>query len=105
MIQLTDHMKVKKKQDQSLDASVLLRRGNKLIMGCIGWAGIWRKRGGGEDKKGPGSGVGGDRGVGRCTEGQEIKQRCIEMWYRELWIANRKFQMPGKQESPRTQQG
>jgi hypothetical protein len=29
----TDHMKLKKKKDQSLDASVLLRRGNKIIMG------------------------------------------------------------------------
>jgi len=31
-IQLTDHMKVKKKQGQSMDASVLLKRRNKIIM-------------------------------------------------------------------------
>ena len=32
-IQFTDHMKLKKKEDQSIDASVLLRRGNKILMG------------------------------------------------------------------------
>ena len=31
-IQFTDHMKLKKKEDQSADASVLLRRGNKNIL-------------------------------------------------------------------------
>jgi hypothetical protein len=30
-IQLTDHVKLKKKEDQSVDASVLLRKGNKII--------------------------------------------------------------------------
>jgi hypothetical protein len=29
----TDHMKLKKKEDQSVDVSVLLRRGNKILMG------------------------------------------------------------------------
>jgi hypothetical protein len=28
-IQFTDHMRLKKKEDQSVDASVLLKRGNK----------------------------------------------------------------------------
>ena len=32
-IQFIDHMKLKKKEDQSVDASVLLRRGNKIITG------------------------------------------------------------------------
>jgi hypothetical protein len=32
-IQFTDHMKFKKKEDHSVDASVLLRRGNKIPMG------------------------------------------------------------------------
>jgi hypothetical protein len=32
-IKYTDHMKLKKKEDQSVDASVLLRRGNKILMG------------------------------------------------------------------------
>jgi hypothetical protein len=32
-IQLTDHMKPKKKEYQSVDTSILLRRGNKIPMG------------------------------------------------------------------------
>ena len=30
-IQITYHMKLKKKEDQSVDVSVLLRRGNKIL--------------------------------------------------------------------------
>ena len=40
----------------------------------------------------------------RCTEGQEIEQRCVAMGDGELGVATRKPQMPGKQEAPRTQQ-
>ena len=32
-IQFTNHMKLKKKENQSVDASVLLRRGNKILLG------------------------------------------------------------------------
>jgi hypothetical protein len=32
-IQFTDHMKLKKKEDQCVDTLVLLRRGNKISMG------------------------------------------------------------------------
>ena len=32
-IQFTDHMKPKKKEDQNMDASVLLRRVNKILTG------------------------------------------------------------------------
>jgi hypothetical protein len=32
-IQFIDHMKPKKKKEQSVDASVLLRRGNKILSG------------------------------------------------------------------------
>jgi hypothetical protein len=32
-IQFTDHMKLKKKEDQSMHASMLLRRGNKIHTG------------------------------------------------------------------------
>ena len=32
-MQFTDHMKPKKKEDQNVDASVLLRRGNKILTG------------------------------------------------------------------------
>ena len=43
MIQLTDHMKLKKK-DQRVDDSVLLRRRNKIIKGSRRWEGLERKR-------------------------------------------------------------
>ena len=60
MIQLTDHMKLNKKEGQSIDASKPLKRGNKIIMG-----GRWRERPrwerGGEKKKGVGLGMGRDR--------------------------------------------
>jgi hypothetical protein len=36
MIQLTEHMKLRKKEDQIMDASFLLRRGNKIIRGAVG---------------------------------------------------------------------
>jgi hypothetical protein len=32
MIQLTDHMKLNKKQVQSINVPILLRRGNKVIL-------------------------------------------------------------------------
>jgi hypothetical protein len=38
----------------------------------------------------------------RCTEGQEIEQRCIAIGDGELAIATRKSQMPGKQAAPRS---
>jgi len=31
--QFTEHVKLKKKEDQNVDTSVFLRRGNKMIMG------------------------------------------------------------------------
>jgi hypothetical protein len=36
MIQLTDHMKFNKKEGQSVDASIPIRRGNKITMGGTG---------------------------------------------------------------------
>jgi hypothetical protein len=48
-------MKLKKKEDQSVDASVLLRRENKIITGMgregrdLGWRG-WGKEKGGQDQ-------------------------------------------------------
>jgi hypothetical protein len=32
--EFTDHMKLKKKEDQSVGVLVLLRRGNKILMGA-----------------------------------------------------------------------
>jgi hypothetical protein len=39
-------MKLKKKEGQSVDASVLLRRRNKIINGDSVWEGLGRNRGG-----------------------------------------------------------
>ena len=41
-------------------------------------------------------------GCRRCTEGQEIEQRCIAMRAGELGVATMKSQMSGKQEPSRT---
>jgi hypothetical protein len=40
-----------------------------------------------------------------CREGQKIEQGYVGMGDGELGVATRKFQMPGKQEPPRTPQG
>ena len=72
MIQLTYHMKLKRKEDQSVGASVLLRRRNKIIKRTRGWEGLRRERRGGEEK-----GIRYGRRCGRCTEDQEIQQRCV----------------------------
>ena len=45
-----DHMKLKRKEDQRVDVSVLLRRGDKIIKGSRGWEGLGSKRGGGGGK-------------------------------------------------------
>ena len=63
-------MKLKKKEDQSVDASVLHRRGNKIITGGRGW----ERPGGSREERGAGSGVGGSRREGQ-REGQEIERR------------------------------
>ena len=55
-------MKLKKKEDQIVDASVLLRRGNKIIKGSKGWEGLGRKRGRVGEKEEAGSDIGGDGG-------------------------------------------
>jgi hypothetical protein len=43
--QFADHMKLKKKEEQNVAASVLLRRGNKILTGGRGSEGLGRKRG------------------------------------------------------------
>jgi hypothetical protein len=52
MIQFIHQMKLKKKGDQNVDASVLLRRGNKILTGGRGWAQPGRKRRWGGEKGG-----------------------------------------------------
>jgi hypothetical protein len=55
-IQCTDHMKLNKKEDQSLDASVLLTRRDKILMGGRGWEEERRRMG----ERMAQSGMGGD---------------------------------------------
>jgi hypothetical protein len=50
-------MKLMKKEDQNVDSSVLLRRGNKILTGGRGLEGLGRKRG-----------RGGERGQNRVWE-------------------------------------
>jgi hypothetical protein len=45
-------MKLKKKEDQSVDASILLRWDNKIITGSRRWERFGRKRRGGEEERG-----------------------------------------------------
>jgi hypothetical protein len=54
------HMNLKKKEDQNVDASVLLRKGNKIIMGGKGKEGLGRERGEEGEYWGAGLGVGGN---------------------------------------------
>ena len=53
-------MNLKKKEDQNVDASVLLRKGNKIIMGGKGKEGLGRERGEEGEYWGAGLGVGGN---------------------------------------------
>ena len=83
-----------------MDASVLLRRRNKIITGDRGregprrdgtWKGERRgRRKGGRIRHG--------KRWGRSTEGQKIEGRCVTVGDGELGVATRKSQMPGKQE-------
>ena len=58
LVHLTDHIKFNKKESQSMDASVLLRKGTKIIMRCRGREGPGWKRGGGKKIQGAESIIG-----------------------------------------------
>jgi hypothetical protein len=99
-IQLINHMKLNKKDHQSVDASILLRRGNKIIMG-----GKWREgpKWEREEEKWEQDQVWQEtveksRGSGKLRE-------YVTVWGSELRVATRKSQVPRKQEVPRTHQG
>ena len=66
-IKLRDHMKFKRKEDQRVDDSVLLRRGNKIIKGSRGWEVLVRKKRE-KLKRGEESGMGRDRDVQRVRK-------------------------------------
>ena len=85
-------------EDQSVDASVLLRRRNKILMGGRGWEQLGRKR----EEQGEKS----DRFMyGRRQDDiqNDFEQCCVAVGDGELWVATSKSQMPGKQEAPRIQ--
>jgi hypothetical protein len=42
-IQFTEHMKLKRKEDQSVDASVLLRSGDKILTGRNMETKVWSR--------------------------------------------------------------
>ena len=96
MIQLTDYMKLKK-ENQSVDASVLLRRGNKTITGDRG-----KELRGGEEGKG--GRIPCERRLGEVQEVRKLDGH-VTVGNGELGAASRKSQMSGKQEILRTQQG
>jgi hypothetical protein len=69
-----------KKEGQSVDA-LTLPRGGEIIMVSRGKEGLGRKIGGKSKRRGR---VGCWRRWRRCTEGQEIEQRCVAMGNGEL---------------------
>jgi hypothetical protein len=96
MIQLIDHMKLKMKEDQNVDTSVLFRRETQIVTGVRGWAGLCRSKER-KRKKGAESGV---RGDWSDVERVRNLNRGLKQWEDgEMDVANRKFHIPGKQEA------
>jgi hypothetical protein len=93
-------MKLNNKQDQSVDASVLLRKGNKIIMGERGREGTGRETGA---RGNNGDRIRCGRRQMRSTEDKNIEQMCVAFGDGELMVATIKSKIPGKQEVPRTQ--
>jgi hypothetical protein len=84
-------MQPKKKEDQSVHASVLLRKENKIITKDRRREGSGRERGRGREKKQQNQ-VWEETGELR-QEGQKIELRCVAVGNVELEVATRKFQM------------
>ena len=68
-------MKLKKKEDQSVDVSILHRKGNKIITGGPGREGPQRERGRGVEKGETGSGMRMDK-----REVQRARKLNRNMW-------------------------
>ena len=98
----TYHMTLKKKEDQSVVALVLFRRGNNILTGSRG-------RGAERDLRGKEEGKGKNQGRIRYWKGQkrstvqEIEQKYVAAGDGELVVATRKSQMPENLEAPRSQ--
>jgi hypothetical protein len=69
-------MKLKRKEDQRVDASFLLRRGNKIIKGSRRREELGMKKRG---KRGRGGRIRYVKRWRKYTEGQEVKQRYVVM--------------------------
>lgn len=84
-IKLTDHMKYKKKENQSVDVSDLLTMVNKIIMGGRGRNDSGRE-GEKEERKGWHDQLWKETRIGRSIDGQEIEQKCVTVGDGELGI-------------------
>jgi hypothetical protein len=91
-------VKLKRREDQRVDASVLHRRENKIIKGSRGWEELGRKRRGGGEKEGKNQ----IWEMKEMCRGSGNGRRCVAMGGGKLGVAIRKSQMPGKQEPSRT---
>ena len=80
-------MKLNKREDQSVDASVLLRRENKIITGARTSERMGRTQGVERKKR---DRIRCDWRQRRSTEGQEIELRYVAVGDGELVIATRK---------------
>jgi hypothetical protein len=90
-------MKLRKKKDQSVEASELLRRGNKIVTGRRGtWEEEKRERG----KRGR---IRYWRRLDDIQRVSKVNRGVRQLGNGELGVATRKSQMPGKQKAPRTQ--
>jgi hypothetical protein len=113
MLHSTDPKKINKKEGPSEDASILFRKGNKIIMGGRGREGLGCERGG--DKRGR---IRYGNRQERGPEGQENEWKYLAAWGgrvgggevgdgRAGWGGGKpgKSQRPGMGEAPRTQYG
>ena len=99
MTQPTDHIELRRKEDQSVDASILHREGNRMIWEVEG-GGTWEEERKGMEKGGK---IRYWRDQKRSTKDQEIESKYIAVGDEELGVTTGGSQTPGKQEAPRTQ--
>ena len=88
MIQLTDHIKYKKKEDQSVEASILLRWGNKIVMVRYTEIGIWERERRWRGKRA--SRIRNGKIQEKSTEGTENELKSVALAGKELGVASRK---------------
>jgi hypothetical protein len=103
-IQLTDHMKPKKKKDHTKVWMLQFysERGRKEPQEVEGGSGVAGGRGG--EKWGLVQ-IWEEMGEKYSTMCQEFERRCVKVGKGELGVATRKSQMPGTQQVSWTQQG